>query len=400
MRSMGVDRRIFLAGSAATTGAACFPRRAKAQVERIGEWFKLLGGALEDWEIAAVSESRLRCTVTRRGRSGGRRVHVVYPRKSTAYDVAMTTVLETFGAKSVDATFEVANFEQLDERGFALLWEAEQTRCELLFSMGSESTDWFWRKARSGSVPIVSVCSKDPVLLGQMPDYTSGSGVNFAFTSLNLVPEVQLAYLSQLKPDLRAVAILVDRKNLSAMETQALPFEAACRRLGVEAFLVAVQEPARAAAELAELVPKALERMRGTDPGLRSSLLWITGSTSVFTEITAINRAAGHVPVLSAVPEVVRAGPDSAVVSIGVSFENNARLAAAYGLDILAGRARASDLKVGVLSPPDIAINFMKAREIGLQIPFSFFEMAEDIYGPNGRVVRSRGRSVVARSSP
>jgi putative ABC transport system substrate-binding protein len=369
-------------------------------VDRIGEWFKLLGGALEDWEIAAVSESRLRCTVTRRGRSGGRRVHVVYPRKSTAYDVAMTTVLETFGAKSVDATFEVANFEQLDERGFALLWEAEQTRCELLFSMGSESTDWFWRKARSGSVPIVSVCSKDPVLLGQMPDYTSGSGVNFAFTSLNLVPEVQLAYLSQLKPDLRAVAILVDRKNLSAMETQALPFEAACRRLGVEAFLVAVQEPARAAAELAELVPKALERMRGTDPGLRSSLLWITGSTSVFTEITVINRAAGHVPVLSAVPEVVRAGPDSAVVSIGVSFENNARLAAAYGLDILAGRARASDLKVGVLSPPDIAINFMKAREIGLQIPFSFFEMAENIYGPNGRVVRSRGRSVVARSSP
>ena len=44
---------------------------------------------------------------------------------------------------------------------------------------------------------------------------------------------------------------------------------------------------------------------------------------------------------------------------------------------------------VGLVSPPDMAVNFMKAREIGLRVPFSFFEIASFIYGFDGNVVRS-----------
>lgn len=397
--STGPSRRRLLATAACCGAWLGAPRMTRAQqMDRVGAWFKLLGSVLEEWQVETASQDALRCTIRRRGASAsGRLVYVFYPRKSSAYDVAMTTILEAFSARGVDATFEVLNFEQKDERGLAAIREAEKAGCNLIFTMGSESTEWFWKKARDITIPVVSVCSKDPVLLGQMKDYENGSGNSFAFTSLNLVLDVQLAYLRQLKPGLRNVAILVDSRNVSAMETQATPFAEACRRLGVDAFLVAVKNPAEAARELATLVPEAVERMRASDPGLESSLFWVTGSTSVFTEMATINRGAGNVPVLSAVPDVVQEGPDSAVISIGVSFENNARLAAIYAQDILAGRARASDLKVGVLSPPDIAVNFLRAREIGLKIPFSFFEMSENVYGPDGRRVRERGQSVALR---
>ena len=47
------------------------------------------------------------------------------------------------------------------------------------------------------------------------------------------------------------------------------------------------------------------------------------------------------------------------------------------------------DLKVGVVSPPDIAISFRKAREIGLRVPFTFFESASFVYDYEGRPART-----------
>jgi len=141
-------------------------------------------------------------------------------------------------------------------------------------------------------------------------------------------------------------------------------------------------------------VPKAVAAMRKNDPDLSNSVLWITGSTSVFNEIATINANSDRVPVLSAVPEVVKAGDDTAVLSVGISFQSNAHLAAIYGADVLSGRAQVGELRVGVVSPPDIAINFRKAREIGLQIPFSFFESATFVYDYEGQMVRNNGKSV------
>ena len=126
----------------------------------------------------------------------------------------------------------------------------------------------------------------------------------------------------------------------------------------------AVQNPAKAKEELVQIVRDAVATMRKSDPDLTKSVFWITGSTSVFLEIRTINEHSDRVPVLSVVPEIVRAGADTAVLGIGISFESNAHLAAIYGHDILTGKAKAGDVKVGVVSPPDIAQLF-KAREIG-----------------------------------
>jgi putative ABC transport system substrate-binding protein len=63
-------------------------------------------------------------------------------------------------------------------------------------------------------------------------------------------------------------------------------------------------------------------------------------------------------------------------------------LAAIYGAKILDG-TKAGDLKVGLVSPPDIAISFKKTHEIGMRVPFSFFEIASFVYDYDGRPVRT-----------
>lgn len=363
-------------------------------------WFALDERALQHWTLSQPdSADDRRLLIQRKVAVAGplRRVMVIYPRKSSAYDAAMSAMLMDFADRMLGVEFLAVNFGTDPQRGAALLQEARRDGYALIFAMGSETVDWLHLDHRSIEIPVVTVCAKDPVQLGQMPDYERGSGNSFAFTSLNLLLEVQVEYLRELKPQLKNVAILVDARNASAVETQARPIAEALRRQGVTVLDVAVSDPARARAQLTELLPQAIAQMRETDPDLTQSVFWITGSTSVFAEIATINAYSEKVPVLSVVPEVVRAGRDSAVLSIGVSFESNARLAAVYGADILSGRRRPGEMKVGVVSPPDIAVNFLRAREIGLKIPFSFFEAASFVYDAAGRPARLDGQDMSAR---
>lgn len=361
------------------------------------DWFALDDRALQHWMLSQpdANDDR-RLLIQRKVSVAGplRRVMVIYPRKSSAYDAAMSAMLTDFADRGLSLEFLAVNFGNDPQRGAALLQEARRDGYALIYAMGSETVDWLYLDHRSIEIPVVTVCAKDPVQLGQMPDYEQGSGNSFAFTSLNLLLDVQVEYLRELKPRLKNVAILVDTRNASAVETQARPIAAALRKQGVTALDVAISDPARAREQLAELIPQAVSRMRETDPELTQSVFWITGSTSVFAEIVTINAHSGKVPVLSVVPEVVQAGRDSAVLSIGVSFESNARLAAIYGADILSDRRKPGEMKVGVVSPPDIAVNFLRAREIGLKIPFSFFEAASFVYDGQGRPVRLDGQDM------
>ncbi len=83
--------------------------------------------------------------------------------------------------------------------------------------------------------------------------------------------------------------------------------------------------------ELEVAMTKAVRTMRLTDPTLDNSLLWLTGSSSLLSRMTEINRYSGGLAVISAVPDVVKSGPDSALMSFGVSFVNNAHQAGLYG---------------------------------------------------------------------
>lgn len=397
-----IDRRRLASWTAATLGLLVLPPAASGAVPALAlaSWFKVDEARSADWRVEPVEGDPLQAMVRRVEPGSGplRRLLVLYPRPSPAYDVAISKILEVFSAKNLNLELLAFNFQGDDGRGAAALQMVEDGPVDLVLSMGSESTAWLHQYYRKGAVPVVTVCSKDPVALGQIADYEEGSGTNFAFTSLNMPIDVQLAYLQDFRPGLRNLGILVDGKNISAVRTQAKPMQQAAVAQGITVQYLAVQNPAKAREELARLVGEATVQMQASDPGLERSLFWITGSTAVFKEIATINAHAGRVPVVSAVPEVVQEGDDSAVLSIGISFESNANLAAIYAVDILAGRTTPGKLKVGIVSPPDIAINFRRARQIGLDVPISFFESANYIYDYDGRLVRRLGEPVATTS--
>jgi len=386
--------------------AAAGPARAQqgapdeaAALEAVSDWFRVGAAALDHWapSLPDPTDDRRILFTPRAPRDGVQRsVMVIYPRRSSAYDTAMTTLLADFAARPHALRFLAVNYDRDPARGARLVEEAHAQDHALIYAMGSETVAWLYGEHRAIATPVVTVCAKDPVQLGQIADYDSGSGSSFAFTSLNVPLDVQIAHLRALRPGLRNLGVLVDVHNASALETQARPIIDAATGLGVDAFTVEVSDPAHARDQLAEAMPAALERMRARDPALENSVFWITGSTSVFAEIDLIAEAAERAPVLAVVPEVVRAGAASAALSIGVGFESNAQLAAVYGAEILSGRSKPGEMPVGLVSPPDIALNFQRLRAIGLQPPFSFFETASFVYGADGQAMRLRGRDVGA----
>jgi putative ABC transport system substrate-binding protein len=358
----------------------------------VAKWFRYSSVIDAGWTVSEVPGNPLQFEIRRKTKdkaSSPKRVLVLYPRASSAYDIAITKILQVFESKDIDANMTVINFAMKDPAGAQAIEFAEKNKFDLIFAMGSESTAWLFDHYRGGKIPVVSVCSKDPVQLGQIKDYERGSGNNFAFTSLNVPVDVQMAYVKELKPDLKNLAVLVDSKNVSAVQTQAEPIAAYARERGIQVIWGAIDNPAKAREQLAPVIKNAVQTMRRNDPDLSKSLFWVTGSTSVFKEIRTINEHADRVPVVSVVPEIVTAGPDTAVLAIGVGFESNAHLASIYGADILSGRVKPGDLKVGVVSPPDIAISFLKVREIGLRVPFQFYETASFIYNYEGKAVRT-----------
>ena len=386
-----------VAGLALVAGLAIAGAGTAGATTDYRDWFSQTDSAAIHWTASGVDGDPNRVLIQPRyldPSAETEKVFVLYSKPSSAYEVAISKILEIFQDKRINAQFTVVNFEHDQARGEAALALAEELDSDLIFAMGSDSTAWLWEHYRGGQIPVVSVCSKDPVVLGQVASYDSGSGTNFAFTSLNMPVEVQMAYVLDLIPNLQNFGVLVDAGNVSAVETQANPIAEYARSLGIQVLYLAVEDAANAQAELVDLVGGAVSIMRGSDPTMEKSAFWITGSTSVFREIQTINQYSDRVPVLSVAPEVVQSGPDSAIVSIGVSFDSNAHIAAIYGADILQGRGQVSELPVGIVSPPDIALNFMRARQIAFDIPFSFFESASIVYDNDGLLVRSNGEAV------
>jgi putative ABC transport system substrate-binding protein len=364
------------------------------------DWFKLLPAAAQNWQLRPDPANPLRFTLNMIDNSAVadqpvQHILLMFTRASSSYDKAVAKILELFEARHLNAHFTAINIELNNiEQGQAALDFAEANNVDLIFSIGSDTTDFIFNHYQNGAIPVVTVTSKDPVLMGYLKDYTTGSGTNIAYTSLNVPIELQMVYLKQLMPDLQNIAVMYANSNASAKQTQVEPLREIARDYNINIVDVVVYDDSQAAAELAAAIPEAIRQMERTDPAHESSIFWITGSTSVFNEIATINDHAQDIPVLSAAPDVVTEGADSAVLSIGVTFESNAHLAALYALDILDGKAVPETIPAGVVSPPDIAINFMKASQIGLRIPFSFFESASFIYDYDGHLVREAGQSI------
>ncbi|MCW8327875.1 hypothetical protein MD588_03560 [Photobacterium sp. SDRW27] len=325
------------------------------------------------------------------------RILMIVSRQAKSYDVAIQTLLGIYGRELPQAHILIRKLPVAENGSDAkqllteMLLDAED-KTSLIYTVGSKATVAVRNVYKGGKVAVVSVNAKDPVRLGLI-DSDKGSGDNFAFTSLNLPADVTLSFIKRFKPSLKQIGVLYARKNRSAYSTQYLPLKQLAEKSGVKIVPVMVDEE-ETSLRLAVAMPKAIQEMQRDDPTLENSLLWLTGSSSLLSRMAEINHYATGLAVISAVPDVVKSGPDSALMSFGVSFVNNAHQAGLYGLQILRGEVKPGDLPVGHISPPDIAISFEQARRIEQQIPFVLMEMASDVYGTNGSVIRSKGKSM------
>lgn len=365
---------------------------------KITDWFSMMAETKKEWQAVAEVDDNLRVQLRPRDIDGTKdikKVLVLFPKKSSAYDTAMDTIINVFFDKGIQAQFTLINFKNKQELGFAALDYGEEHNFDLIFSMGSNSTFFVHDHYRNGKLSVVTVCSKDPVrLFADITDYNTGSGTNIAYTSLDISIDLQLDYILKLNRNLKNIVILYAVNNTSAVRAEVEPLKEECTPLGIIYFDLAVEDQKKAKIELEKKIPVVVNEIKKIDPELEETIFWITGSTSVFNEIETIDKYASGIPVLASKSNVVAEGDHSAVLSIGVSFENNALIAALYGAGILTGEYKVKELPVGVVSPPDIAINFRKAREIGLKIPFIFFESASYIYNYDGELVRKDGQKV------
>jgi putative ABC transport system substrate-binding protein len=316
-----------------------------------------------------------------------------------AYSLAVNTILRGFNDASVPTRFDIWYYDKnTDIAKEALAWAYAQP-VDLIMSVGSSATSFLADYHSGHTIPAVTSASKDPVASGHLTDAAGGSGTNIAYTSINVQTDTLVGYLRRLVPGLTTVGLLYATDNSSAVLTQVDPMRAAAERLGLNLVDITVSSTATASDELDAGVPAGVAAMRRFDPDLSKSVLLVTGSTSVYERIDIINQHAGALPVISMLPDIVRAGEDSALLSIGVNLTSALKLSTVYALDIVTGKADPGTLPVGSVSPPDLAINFQVAERVGVKIPFSFLESSTFVYDLEGNEVIAFGQRVTAQTS-
>ncbi|ELR67259.1 hypothetical protein C942_02768 [Photobacterium marinum] len=339
-----------------------------------------------DWKIEPAGNS-----VTFIPRGEQPKVWVLISRKAHSYDTALSTMLTVFRRELSSATFRV--FLLPDNPATLKRWiQVAEENANLIYTVGSKATVAMHKVYAGGKLPVVSVNAKDPVLLGLTNSYET-SGDNFAFTSLNLPADITFSFLRRFKPELTQIGILYAKSNTSAYLTQYLPLKEEAEQHGVQVFPIEVDEGVRGGS-LQAVMKHQVAAMKATDPELENSLLWLTGSSSLLDRVDDIYTFSDKLPMLTVVPDAVNGSENSALMSVGVSFENNAHQAALYGIRILRDGEEPASLPVGLLSPPDISISFKQAERINVQIPFVLIEMASDIYAHNGGMIRAAGMSM------
>lgn len=359
------------------------------------EWFPFTKDLPGEWEVMMDATDPFRFVMSPKPKTDGladKKILILIPKESSAYVTSVEAVLNFFSAKRLYPTFEIVNFNQDEHRGRLALEAAEERHMDLIFAMGSLSVDFVYKNFQNRTIPVVTICAKDPVMMNYISDYNITSGTNFAFTSINIPVKLQMVYFKELIPDLKNLGILYARNNTSAVTTQADPLKNYARSIGVTVIEVVVEDQKKARLELGPKVSHAVQEMKKTDADLQKSIFWVTGSTSVFSNFDIINQYSDKVPVIGASPSMVKGGNEpGALMAIGVGFENNAQLASIYAEKILKHQKTAGEFEVGVINPPDIAINFKMVKTINMKIPYRFFELTNLIFNYQGEKVKSRG---------
>jgi ABC-type uncharacterized transport system substrate-binding protein len=239
----------------------------------------------------------------------------------------------------------------------------ELVRSKVDVILASNSPAALAAKGVTTSVPIVFVGVYDPVELGLVPNLVRPGG-NITGLSVNPADLAgkRLELLRAIIPKLRRVAVISHPAN-PTNPLQLKGAQVAARTLGVELVPVSVQGP--------NDFDSAFATVHGTDGVLMLESPFFTTHRARLAQVAARSR----LPAVYGQSEYVAAG---GLMSYGTDFQDMWKRAAPYVDKILKG-AKPADLPVEQPTKFEFVINLKTAKALGLTIPPSLLQRADQV---------------------
>ena len=222
-------------------------------------------------------------------------------------------------------------------------------------------------KGATRTIPIVGMGLTEPVAVGLVASLARPGG-NVTGLTYGVDTEIygkQLQLLREVFPHVRRVAVL---ENPGSSATQPLimqSIESAARSLDLPLQIVAARQPEDFDAAFAAMVKE------------RAGALFLTGDPMYFVHRTRLADLAkrSRLPSMSTQWQWVDAG---GLLSYGPSLPDQFRRAATYVDKIFRG-AKPAELPIEQPAKFELAINLKTARELGITVPQSMLQRADDI---------------------
>jgi putative ABC transport system substrate-binding protein len=220
-------------------------------------------------------------------------------------------------------------------------------------------------KGATSTIPIVFSGVGDPVGVGLVASLARPGGniTGFSLMNIELMPK-RLALLSELVPEAKVIALLVNPNNPNA-ERMVREVREAARATGVQLSILKASTEGEIGAVFTSLVQlQAGALVVGADPFLDSRREQLVALAS--------NHA---VPAIYVFREFAEAG---GLISYGASFTAASRQFGIYAGRILKGE-RPADLPVQQPTIFELVINLKTAKALGLTVPQSIMVRADEV---------------------
>ena len=222
-------------------------------------------------------------------------------------------------------------------------------------------------QAATRTIPIVFIQVNDPVEQGFVASLARPGGNTTGFTQMSaeLDPK-RLQLLHEIAPSLSRVAFVVNPALTPGLRERFAGADAAAKSLGIVLQRVDAGNRSELIAALAAIAASPAEALLvQNDPVLTGT------EASSILDFALTHR-------LPTVFENTQSVADGGLLSYGPDRMENARLAAGYVAKILQG-AEPADLPVQQPTRFQLAVNLKTAKAIGLAIPLTILELADEV---------------------
>ncbi|HEX3536157.1 MAG TPA: ABC transporter substrate-binding protein [Stellaceae bacterium] len=251
-----------------------------------------------------------------------------------------------------------------EDRQPALAAELVARKVDLIVTVGAPTTRI--AEVAATSIPIVFFTGDDPVADGLVASLArpGGNATGITLFGDELNPK-RLELLSELVPQARTVAVLVNRSNRAALP--GLPEAARAKAIRIE------EVPAGSAGE----IDGAFAALAGRKTDALAMALIVTSNVLFFSRREQIVAAAARIaiPAIYYRREFVTAG---GLIAYGPSYAAGYRQLGTLTAKVLGG-AKPADLPVQQPTKFELAINLKIAKTLGLTVPPVLLAQADEV---------------------